>query len=143
MNSWCWSKIVETLKHILSWWNPFSFIALNHSLEPINDALKNLKSLSIRVVASWIKLLVIMHADKIGAKKGKHPFLIKPWVLIWASCFLKFIEGHLITYHKRYTKDQILKLTKRTTENANLTMDQFLFSKYKTIEGLYFLHDVC
>jgi len=26
-----------------------------------------LKRFSIRVVASWIKLLVIMHADKIGA----------------------------------------------------------------------------
>jgi hypothetical protein len=32
---------------------------------------------SIRVVASWIKLLVIMHADKIRAKKKKQPFLIK------------------------------------------------------------------
>jgi hypothetical protein len=32
---------------------------------------------SIRVVASWIKLLVIMYADKISAKKKKQPFLIK------------------------------------------------------------------
>ena len=40
-------------------------------------ALQNLKSFSIKVVASWIKLLVIIHVDKINAKK-KQPFLIKP-----------------------------------------------------------------
>jgi hypothetical protein len=32
-------------------------------------------------------LLVIMHADKINAKKGKHPSLIKPQVLTLACCF--------------------------------------------------------
>jgi hypothetical protein len=32
-------------------------------------AISKFEELSIRVMASWIKLLVIMHADKIGAKK--------------------------------------------------------------------------
>jgi len=42
-----------------------------------------------------------MHADKISAKKKeKQSFSIKPQVLTWASCFLKFIEGHLITDHE-------------------------------------------
>jgi hypothetical protein len=33
-------------------------------------------------VASWIKLLVIMHADKIDAKKIEQSFLMNPQVLI-------------------------------------------------------------
>jgi hypothetical protein len=32
-------------------------------------------------VTSWIKLLVIMHADEIGAKKRKQSFLMNPQVL--------------------------------------------------------------
>ena len=28
-----------------------------------------------------------MHADKIGAKKGKQSFLMNPQVLTWAFCF--------------------------------------------------------
>jgi hypothetical protein len=32
-------------------------------------------------MASWIKLLVIMHANKISAKKGKQSFLMNPQVL--------------------------------------------------------------
>jgi hypothetical protein len=33
-------------------------------------AISKLEEFSIRVIASWIKLLVIMHADKIGVKKN-------------------------------------------------------------------------
>ena len=45
--------------------------------------ISKLEELSIRVVASWIKLLVIIHADKIGAKKKekKQSFLMNPQVL--------------------------------------------------------------
>jgi hypothetical protein len=34
--------------------------------------ISKLEEFSIRVIASWIKLLVIMHADKIGAKKKEN-----------------------------------------------------------------------
>jgi len=44
-------------------------------------AISKLEEFSIRVVASWIKLFVIMHADKIGAKKESNHFLINPQVL--------------------------------------------------------------
>jgi hypothetical protein len=42
--------------------------------------ISKLEEFSIRVIASWIKLLVIMHADKIGVKK-KQSFLMNPQVL--------------------------------------------------------------
>jgi len=34
--------------------------------------ISKLEEFSIRVIASWIKLLVIMHADKIGVKNKKN-----------------------------------------------------------------------
>ena len=54
-------------------------------------------------MASWIKLLVIMHADKIGAKKKKTIFLdesssfdFEPFV---------FLEIHRKSPHHRPSKD--------------------------------------
>jgi len=90
-------RVDEYLMLILGLWNPqtpfkplkfLSFIAMNHNLHYMvlkalfNQAKiwtdkwrsQNLKSFSIRVVTSWIKLLVIMHADKISAKKRNNLF---------------------------------------------------------------------
>jgi len=54
-------------------------------------------------MASWIKLLVIMHVDKIDAKRGKQFFFfIKPQVLTCIFLFFEiYTEGHFITNHQK------------------------------------------
>jgi len=53
-----------------------------------------------------------MHADKIGAKKKKQPFLMNPQVLTWAFCFpWNSQKVTSLQTVKRYTQDQRLKLT--------------------------------
>jgi len=96
-------------------------------------------------VTLWIKLLIIMHADKIGAKKKKQSFLIKPQVLTWTSCFLKSTEGHLITDHQMICPRSKIKIDTKNhgKSHFNLMTGQFLFSKHKTIKGFYILNDVC
>jgi hypothetical protein len=91
-------------------------------------------------MASWIKLLVIMHADKISAKK-ETTFLDKAWVLTWASCFGNSQKGHLITDHqKTYPKSNFKMDTKNHRKSYfNLTMGQFLFLKYQIIKGLHWM----
>jgi hypothetical protein len=87
-----------------------------------------------------------MHADKIGAKKESNYFLINPRVFDLRLLFsLKFTEGHLIAdYQMIYPKSKIKIDTKNHRKrNFNLTIGQFLFSKYKTIKGLHILNDVC
>jgi len=81
---------------------------------------------SIRVVASWIKLLVIMHAGKISAKKKI--FLDKTWVLTLASCFWNSQEGHLITdYQKIYPRSEIKINTKNHGKKAILIFQRVNF----------------
>jgi hypothetical protein len=72
-----------------------------------------------------------MHADKIGAKKGKQSFLMNPQVLTWAFCFLKFTEGHLIVDHQKIYPWSKIKTDIKNHEKShfNLTTGQFLFSK--------------
>jgi hypothetical protein len=70
--------------------------------EPINGDLKTWRVFSTRVVASWIKLLVIMHADKIGAKKENN---LSWWILkFWLEPFV-FLEIHRRSPHHRPSKD--------------------------------------
>jgi hypothetical protein len=65
-------------------------------------------------MASRTKLVVIIHANKICAKKQS--FLIKPQVLTWASCFFFFnLQNVTIKWH---TQDQRLKLTWKTIEKT-------------------------
>jgi len=59
---------------------------------------------------------------KISAKKGKHPSLIKPQVLIWACCFLKYIEGHLITNHQKRFPNLKSKMDTKNHEKAILIL---------------------
>ena len=63
-------------------------------------AISKLEELSIRVVASWSKLLVIMHADKIDAKK--QPFLMNPQV--WLESFV-FLGIHRRSLYHRLSND--------------------------------------
>jgi len=67
-------------------------------------------------VTSGIKLLVIMHADKINAKK--QPCLIKPEHLVF-EIHKNVTSSQTI---KRYTQNQSLKWTQRTMERAILIL---------------------
>jgi hypothetical protein len=83
---------------------------------------------SIGVMTSWIKLPVIMHANKIGAKKRNN--------LSWKSLefwleYLVFLEIHTkVTSSqtiKRYTQNQSLKWIQRTMEKAILILQRVNF----------------
>jgi hypothetical protein len=63
--------------------------------------ISKLEEFSIRVIASWIKLLVIMHADKIGVKK-KTIFLDESSIF---DLSLLFFEIHRRSPHHRPSKD--------------------------------------
>jgi hypothetical protein len=67
-------------------------------------ATQSLKSFSIRVVASWIKLLVIMHTDKISVRKKEREIIF----LDKASSFdlsILFLEIHIRSPHHRPSND--------------------------------------
>jgi hypothetical protein len=81
-------------------------------------------------VASWIKLLVIMHADKIGAKKKN----LSWWILkFWLEPFV-FLEIHRRSPHHKPSKDipqnQSLKWIQRTMKKVILNL-QWVISVFK------------
>jgi methionine aminopeptidase len=77
-------------------------------------------------VASWIKLLVIMHANKIGAKKKtifldeSSSFDFEPFVSLNSQ---KVTSSQTI---KRYTQDQRLKLIQRTMKKVILILQRVI-----------------
>jgi hypothetical protein len=109
-------------------------------------AISKLEEFSIRVIASWIKLLIIMHAEKklvLRKESNLSWWILKFWLELLFS--LKFTEGHLIADHQKiYPRSKIKTNTKNHEKSHfNLTTGQFLFSKYKTIKGLHILNWVC
>ena len=109
-------------------------------------AISKLEEFSIRVIASWIKLLVIMHADKIGVKKKKkQSFLMSPQVLTWVFCFLKFTEGHLIIDHQKiYPKSESKMDTKNHEKKKTILVLQWVISVFKIQDNQRItLNDVC
>jgi hypothetical protein len=80
-------------------------------------------------VASWIKLLVIMHADKIGAKKKKTIFLDESSSFDLSLLFsLKFTESHLIIDHQKiYPKSESKMDTKNHEKKTILVLQRVNF----------------
>ena len=86
-----------------------------------------MKSFSKRVIASWIKLLVIMYANKISAKKetifhDKASSFDLSILFLWNS--QKVISSRAI---KWCTQDQRLKLTQKIIEKTILILQRLNF----------------
>ena len=91
-------------------------------------AISKLEEFSIRVIASWIKLLVIMHADKIGVKKKifldeSSSFDLS---LLFFEIHIKVTSSQTI---KRYTPKSKSKMDTKNHEKSHfkLTIGHFCF----------------
>jgi hypothetical protein len=87
-------------------------------------------------VASWIKLLVIMHVDKIDATKGKQSFFDKVLSFDLSILFFEiYTEGHLITNHQKRHPNQSPKWIQRTMKKPFLILQRVNFYFQNTLQS--------